>query len=426
MPWATGDLTDITNVVSGLIQYAIDHATPAIHNVKVYCYSPDTARKQDNYCHVTLYLLHIGRDPYWRNAPVAGARPQLNNAQPLSLNLSYLLTAWCDQDYALEQRSMSIALQAIHSQPIVTQDLIQAQSLGHFLPEGEFTMSIEADTIEEMSRLWQAITVPIRLSALIRVGVVFIQAPATPPAIMPAPTVANLSISPAATADATLPLLHAGGGIVMQPALPPGDPAQTTAASGPLTGVAGGSLVVAGNGLDLPAAAQVFLGVPGTATEWDITPWAQTPVQPGQLTLTLPANYADAAHPPPATTPSPGLYNLTVGTTAPPTRANTVLLAIAPRVDQMIYPPELKPNASGVYSVTGAGFVAATTTVSLGQTALVATNASPPGAGRFNVTPDGTGISFMLPSPAPPKGAYPVAIQTNGIAAAPGWVVVVE
>ena len=71
-------------------------------------------------------MLHIGRDPYWRNTPVSGPRPQLNNAQPLSLNLSYLLTAYCEKDFVLEQRAMSIALQAIHSNPIMTQTTIQA------------------------------------------------------------------------------------------------------------------------------------------------------------------------------------------------------------------------------------------------------------------------------------------------------------
>jgi hypothetical protein len=30
----------------------------------------------------------------------------------------------------------------------------------------------------------------------------------------------------------------------------------------------------------------------------------------------------------------------------------------------------------------------------------------------------------MLPSPVPAKGNYPVLIQVNGIAASPGWVVV--
>jgi hypothetical protein len=430
MAWATGDLTDITNVVSGLIQYAIDHANPAISNVKVYCHSPDTSRKHDGYCHLTLYLLHVGRDPYWRNTPVSGPRPQLNDAQPLSLNLSYLLTAWCDLDYASEQRAMSVALQAIHSQPIVTQTIIQAQSLGQYLPDGEFTMSIEADTIEEMSRLWQAITAPIRLSALIRVGVVFIQAPATPPVPWPAPTVANLSVSPDPSAAPKAPLLYAGGGVIMQPGLPPGDPNQVTAASGPLTTAGGGSLVIAGNGLNLITPAHAFLSVPGTATEWDVTPWLQGAVEAGQITLVLPSSYADPASAlpaPPAATPLPGLYNFTLGTSAPKTRANTIPIVIAPRVDQMVYPPELKANPSGVYSVVGAGFIPGSTQVRLGQLPpLTATNASPPGAGEFHVVTAGTGISFKLPSPKPPKGAYPVAIQTNGIAAAPGWVVVVQ
>ena len=69
---------------------------------------------------------------------------------------------------------MSIALQAIHSTPIVTKAIIQQDLLTQWLPDGEFTISIEADTIEEMSRLWQAFTVPIRLSALMQQRVVYV------------------------------------------------------------------------------------------------------------------------------------------------------------------------------------------------------------------------------------------------------------
>ena len=127
MAWSTPDLADITNVIKGLLQTALDSAVPSASNVKISCNSPDSARTSDGYCHLTLYLLHVGRDPYWRNTPVNGQRPQLNNAQPLSLNLSYLLTAWHDTDFASEQRAMSIALQAMHSQPIVTHDVIVAE-----------------------------------------------------------------------------------------------------------------------------------------------------------------------------------------------------------------------------------------------------------------------------------------------------------
>jgi hypothetical protein len=187
---------------------------------KYFCDSPDTARQSDGNCHLSIYLLHVARDPFWRNTPVAGPRPQLNNAQPLSLNLSYLLTAWCDKDFTSEQRAMSIALQAFHSQPIVTQALIQSDMLSQWLPNGEFVVSIEPDTIEEISGLWQAFTVPMRLSALIRVSVVFI-APMVAislPAIPPSTT--NLSVSPDPVAAAT-PSLNPSFG-QQSPPLPPG------------------------------------------------------------------------------------------------------------------------------------------------------------------------------------------------------------
>jgi hypothetical protein len=427
MAWSTPDLADITNVIKGLLQTALDSAVPSASNVKISCNSPDSARTSDGYCHLTLYLLHVGRDPHWRNTPVNGQRPQLNNAQPLSLNLSYLLTAWHDTDFASEQRAMSIALQAIHSQPIVTHDVIVADSLTQWLPEGEFTVSIETDTIEEMSRLWQAITVPIRLSALIRAGVVFISPVKPQPAPHLPPLVANLSVEPEPAATGT-PLLFAGGGVIMPPALESADPASVTSSTGPLTVVGGGSLVVAGNELAIPAAAQVFLGIPGGATEWDVSPWRQGAPEAGRTTIALPTAYANPTSglpAPPAATPVPGIYNLSVGSTAQSFRSNTIPIAIAPRVNNVTIPPQLHPNGAGLYAIAGAGFVPAATIVTLGAIPLTHTAAATPAAGQFTVNPAGTAISFRLPNPAPAKGNYPVLIQVNGIAASPGWVVVV-
>lgn len=426
MAWSTPDLSDITQVVMGLVQTGINNSSLSVANIKISANSPDTARKSDGFCHLTLYLLHVGRDPYWRNAPVSGPRPQLNNAQPLSLNLSYLLTAWCDTDFTSEQRAMSIALQAIHSQPIVTQAVIQQDVLTQWLPSGEFTISIEADTIDEMSRLWQAFTVPIRLSALIRVGVVFMAPLAPQPKPALPPTVANLAVSPAPGASPVAPLLFAGAGQNYPPVLPDADPAQIVAANGPPIAVGGSSLSLAGNGLALPKAAAVFLSVPGTATEWQVTSWRQSTTQPGRLDLALPAAYADPASatpPPPAATPLPGIYNLAVGGTAPPSRSNTVPVAIAPRVDNVAISPLLQPSGAGLYSIAGAGFVPATTIVALGAVPLSKVAGPTPAAGQYTVNAAGTAISFMLPSPKPPAGAYPVLIQANGIAAEPGWIV---
>jgi hypothetical protein len=445
MAWSTPDLSDITHVLKGLIETAVTHST--LHhagNIKVLCDSPDTARTSDSLCHLNIYLLHVGRDPYWRNTPVQGPRPQLNSAQPLSLNLSYLLTAWCDKDFALEQRAMSIALQTIHSNPIVTQNLIIAESLTQFLPSGEFVISIEADTIEEMSRLWQAFTVPMRLSALIRVGVVFIApvATITPPVIPPSTT--NISIEPdpfepPAPIPPDPPLLIGGFGLQSPPLPANAAPAAVTQTTGPLVGIGGNpalaatqpqqavgsTLALLGNGLTLPAAASLYLGVPGTATNWDITSWITTR-SAGEIDFSLPASYAPpgSAAPFPATqTPVPGLYSLAVGTGT--TRSNTIPLAIAPRVDGVTNPPTLNPNASGVFSLTGAGFQrSANTSITLGGVALGYSSAASPSAGQFTVDAAGANIQFVA-SAALPAGNYPVLLAVSGIAATTGWVAVV-
>jgi hypothetical protein len=438
MAWSTPDLSDITQVLKGLLETAVNTSTLSAANIKVYCDSPDTARQTDGNCHLNIYLLHVGRDPYWRNTPVSGPRGQLNSAQPLSLNLSYLLTAWCDKDFASEQRAMSIALQAIHGQPIVTQDLIAKDLLSAWLPNGEFVLSIEADTIDEMSRLWQAFTVPMRLSALIRVSVVFI-APLTPqPAPAIPPSVANLAVEPANLTDSpavppiTTPMLIEGFGQISPPVPPDADPSQVTATLGPLIAVAspppvvppvpGASLSIAGEGLDLAAAAQVFLSIPGTATEWDVTTWRQG-VTADVLDLIFPDVYQDPSTltpTPPAGMPPPGAYNLAVG--AGTSRSNTIPILVAPRVDGVVNPPLLKPGATGVYAIAGAGFAPAATTLAFGATPLTLTGALTPSAGQFTVT-GGAAIGFVPPATAT-SGSYPILLAVNGVAATTGWVVV--
>ncbi len=143
---------------------------------------------------LNLYLLHVSRDPFFRNTPVQGSLAQPNQRQPLSLSLSYLLTSYSDRNWALEQLLMSIAFEYFHANPIY-----HTSSL-------EFSITVEADTIEEMSRLWQAIAAPIRLSALFRVAVVFL-APAQPSvADARLPVEVNLSVAPDLNAPPPTPL----------------------------------------------------------------------------------------------------------------------------------------------------------------------------------------------------------------------------
>ena len=180
-PWSTPDLSSITAELVATLQTAINNSVIPPFNVQVSGSSPETVRDQGQ-CQLSLYLIHVGRDAFWRNTPRQGPRGLTNPAQALSLNLSYLLTAFAGPDFVSEQQAMSIALHAFHERPLF------------HTPTEEFTISIEADTIDEMSRLWQAIAVPIRLSSVIKVGVVFIS-PSQPPAtVAPPPRHANIAV----------------------------------------------------------------------------------------------------------------------------------------------------------------------------------------------------------------------------------------
>jgi len=443
--WSTPDLSNVTLVLQDLLNNAVQSSGLGGGIGPTSCDSPEIARNNNTngQCVLTLYLLHVGRDPYWRNTPLSGPRPQLNNAQPLSLNLSYLLTAFCDKDFTLEQRAMSIALQAIHSHPIMsaaTTPFPPGDLTWSDLPSGEFVLSIEADTIEEMSRLWQAFTVPIRLSALIKASVVFISPlqTASPPAAPP--STANLAVAPFAiepTPPAMAPTLSPGSGQQNPPVTPGTTPSQLTPSIGPLVAVGGvpasqpGTLaplygsyvVIAGNALDQPDAASVFLSAPGGAL-WDVTAWRQG-VAPDQLVLALPDTYALPAGSPLADTPPPGIYNVGVGSGGAPV-SNLVPLAIAPRIDGVTNPPLLSADGAGLYTVTGAGFLPATSvTLALGGVALGFSTASPPPAGHFNVDAASATITFLAPG-AMAAGTYPLLLAVNGVAASIGWLAVVE
>ena len=443
-PWNTPDLGNITNVLRDLLDQGITQYTAATglvtSNIKVSCDAPDFRKPGDTNCYLTVYLLHVGRDPFWRNTPVQGSRGQLNSAQPLSLTLSYLLTAWCDKDYVSEQRAMSIALQTFQSYPIVTKTLIDTVLKDGWPSDGEFVISLQADTIEEMSRLWQAFTVPMRLSALIKVSVVFLQAlnPPTNPPIPPQS--ANVAVSliapplPPVTPPNQPPQPQLIGGLRL--AVAPPDAATTpdnlAPTFGPPVAVGdgaavsgqemGGSVAIAGVGLDLGNASNVYLGAQGGPI-WDVTPWRQG-VAADWLWLALPNAYADPSNTaPPSATPPPGLYALTVGDgVANGFRSNSAPIAIAPRVDGVTIPPTLQPNNANVYPISGAGFIPAAATSVLFGSHVLAYSVTGPGAGQFTVDPTGTQIAFLPPA-ALPHGPYPVQVLVNQIAATAGWVV---
>ena len=440
MAWTVDDLSTITQLLIDKLTAAV-HASPQFINqnfgFEVSGLMPAVSRTQANTV-LNLYLLHVSRDAFWRNTPVQGSLAQLNQSQPLSLNLSYLLTSYSENNWALEQLLMSIAFEYFHANPIYKTSAL------------EFSITIEADTIEEMSRLWQAITVPIRLSALFRVAVVFLAPPQPPVAGSRLPVEVNLSVAPDLNLPAPIPLpppqlfdlaaqieYRVPPGAALDPtATPTFTPSQalpTTINTAPV--VMGGQILrIRGSGLNQPDAAVVYLS--SGSSEWPLnftrlygTSASGTAGDADELVLAIPAAYA--APPPPGTaiasTPLPAAYGIAVGSAATPGfRSNTLPITFAPAVTG-IGPgePILVPDTAGVYNLTANGLLAGQTAVLLETTPLTIAGAVAPGVATVDA---GTGaISFMLPAPAPWPSQTSVRVRilvtsgTLSIEAPPSW-----
>ena len=424
MAWSVQDLAQVTDVL-------ISNLTDEIKNSPRYLQQhfqfdvtglmPAAARAEGGNT-LSLYLLHVGRDPNWRNTPVQGKGGQVNTSQPLSLNLSYLLTAYSEKNWQMEQYLMSVALAYFHAHPL------------YISSSAEFTITVEADSIEEMSRLWQAITVPIRLSAMFRVAVIFLTPENPPSEEMRPPVEVSLSVGADLNAPISVPEPHLFE-VAMQVAYrvspDPNDPRITPLPKKP-TGIAGETIRVRGSGLDGSDGVAVYLSPLGGGAEWPITGWrimgtsaSGTAGDGDELVLALPTIYGPLPAPgtAPLVTPPPGAYQITVGNTSTvtPFRSNALELLIAPEVNG-IGPgaPLLTADGSKVYSFTAGGLIDMETSVFIDQTALAMGAVVAPGTATVDAV---TGkVSLMLPTTGFASGSYvPVRVVVNAIEALPGW-----
>ena len=371
--------------------------------------APETVRDGgDTDCQLSVYLMHVAQDPTYRNTPVTGPRGLVNAQQPLGLSLSFLVTAYAGKNFINEQQAMSIALACFHDRPIYKE------------PGTEFTITLQPDTLEDMSRLWQSFTAAYRFSAIFRVAVAFLGPRDQPPPTAAPPHRIDLVVgAPAAPLSVQPQLFQAATRIDLT--IPGGatDPGAVTATLAPDVAVAGQRLFIGGAGLGLPAAADIYLTTLDGVTEVKITTWRSRPASASQIVLALPAAYGAA----PVATPAPGVYLLTVGTDAPARRSLPIPIPIGARIDGLTDPPELMPGGTGVFTISGAGFTTGAVQLILDTVPLTLTGggAAP---GKFAVNAGGTAITFKLPAGLSP-GRYHVRVRVNGVESPPSWQVVV-
>jgi hypothetical protein len=187
------DLSVVTDTLKRLVDTEWPNAslwtsaTP-LFAVEVTGLSPDAIR-QGQGAQLSLYLYHVEEDKateglFWTAQSQSAGGPPLRY-QPLALDLYYLLSAYAEGNYVHEQQAMSIAMRVFHENPVV----------GGVGPDGQpwqVTLTLERRSYDELSRLWQATTSALRLSAVYRASVVLLEPEQAPP---PAPPVSVVSVA---------------------------------------------------------------------------------------------------------------------------------------------------------------------------------------------------------------------------------------
>jgi hypothetical protein len=375
---------------------------------------------------ISLYLFHVAQDPYQLNVPLnkpyqldprpltaAGAVPQPPPAAyripflPLSLDLYYLLTAYGGDDFRWEQQAMSVAMTCLHENPFVSTVGVDGQTL-------ELTVTMAVQSADELSRLWQATTAPLRLSAVYKVSAVFLAG--EPLGDVEAAGVTRV-VTVADAVDLPLDPLGDVSGTSLETSYTLPDGTVRPYDLAPAVAAPGDTFVLHGSGLKQQTASHVVLHSESGPSQ-DVTGWLAEPRSDASARLELPLSPAAGVPP----TPAPGLYQLGVSDAAPgdpETHASRLVpFSIAARIDPGA--TSLLIPTGGVYHLTGAGFVGGHTELLVGTIPLTEAGGSPPAPGTFVVDPAGTTVDFAAPASLP-AGRYSVRLRVNGVESRPAW-----
>lgn len=408
-PFEFLDLSEVTSFLVDEINKAVQ-ATD-IHNpptITVSASSPDAVRRASG-CQLTFYLFHVDQDPHHRNSPVTGPRAVPIPFQPLSLNLYYVLTAFAEANAVQEQQAMSIALRWLHEHPIL-HDVT-------FADGNRLTLTMQPESADELGRLWQSMTAAARLSAVYRVGVVFMISKQLGAGAKPVQSF-NVVVDPA-----SLPFAEDGEVIGTERRVTyaaPGATAPLTFVRSPAAVAPGQALHLWGSHLGIAPADHLYLLNADGSSETEVSAWIVPAADAdgqgnrgSRLTVRLPATGS----------PAPGVYQFRVGSDGPPRfRSNTTPFSVAAAVDgpAPASSPILSAMTPGLFSVTGKGFDNAFTDVFLGTVPLTRRQ---PGdtltSGDF-LASGSTSLGFRAPAALPP-GVYALRIRVHEIEADPAW-----
>jgi hypothetical protein len=170
------DRMEIPPLPSGITEISITISTPSEDD------DTDVPR-------INLFLYKVTEDVFLKNQEIPGqGHPAAYGHPPLSLELHYLVTAYGNsmepnQEFANETLAhylLGSAMRVLHDYPVITGDMTTSggQRILDLNLQGQFekvVLCLEPISLDDMSKIWTALTLPYRLSAGYVVSVVQIE-----------------------------------------------------------------------------------------------------------------------------------------------------------------------------------------------------------------------------------------------------------
>jgi hypothetical protein len=165
------DYTVIKAVTDTLYQILNDGITnnpdPQLNGVQIDLRSPKEMRNANNATGVSLWLYRITRDPDLLNDRPQRVSPTQIRPAPLPIHLYYLVTPLV-ADAGDRQTLIGRVLQLLNDHTILRGADLQDSLAG---ASDEFRVTLETLTLEELTRVWFALTEPYDLSVSYEVQV---------------------------------------------------------------------------------------------------------------------------------------------------------------------------------------------------------------------------------------------------------------
>jgi hypothetical protein len=195
----------VTATLKRLLFRAVS-ADSSLSGTQVTARPPDRARTEPGAGNqINLFLYRTSLDAAWRNQDPPGLRSGEQGSPALPLVLSYLLTAYGeDDDEVLSHRLLGLAMSVLHDRPVLSPVDIAAALPGTGLEAQVERVRITPHPIpmDEISRLWATFQTGYRISATYDAAVVLIDSLAPIRASMPVLSRGAGDLGPVATATA--------------------------------------------------------------------------------------------------------------------------------------------------------------------------------------------------------------------------------